>query len=125
MDFTTEKRAVKESNGGVAIKTAKWHLRGDGASLASSRPMPNDNLRKTRPSAAAEAGSRSDKERGATVTYAEATANQMTQHLGRVWAAHKDWTNQKIKSNEARQACSGGGDRPTTTYGPAVRSEQA
>ncbi|KAK1490496.1 hypothetical protein CCUS01_14453 [Colletotrichum cuscutae] len=29
-----------------AIETAKWHLRGDGASLASSRPVPNDKLRK-------------------------------------------------------------------------------
>ncbi|KAK1688252.1 hypothetical protein BDP55DRAFT_629854 [Colletotrichum godetiae] len=234
MDFTTEKRAVRESNGGVAIKTAKWHLRGDGASLASSRPMPNDNLRKqdakrafllVRPYSSLEVdiqelstsgcvsaevaqgwdvcilksrtrkdsavttsagrrclGHNGAKDRStaevprgfgqisplvsqvvmmarlwlvvasrqvvaplervprrrlrlvldqirseglATVTYAEATANQMTQHLGRVRAAHIDWTNQKIKSDEIRQACSGGGDRPTTTYGPAAKSEQA
>lgn len=62
-------------------------------------------------SAAAETGSRSDKERGTTVTYADATANQMTQHLDSAPAAQQSWTNQKIKSDGIRHACSAGGDR--------------
>lgn len=48
---------------------------------------------------------------GTTVTYADATANQMTQHLDSAPAAQQSWTNQKIKSDGIRHACSGGGDR--------------
>ncbi|UQC86927.1 uncharacterized protein CLUP02_12429 [Colletotrichum lupini] len=192
--FTTEKRAVKESNDAIAIETAKWHLRGDGASLASSRPLPNDKLRKqdakkSRPWSSLDVDkqelstsgcvsaevaqswdvciskSRTRKDsaettsagrrclghngskrpvnhRGlawlrsdfpacfasdhdgqalacrylasgcrASTTRPPRQRLRMTQQLESAPAAQQSWTNQKIKSDGIRHACSGGGDR--------------